>query len=44
LPATDPPHPALASPSPATSSGSAERQTRPKRAQRTAKARAAKKE
>jgi hypothetical protein len=34
LPATDPPHPALASPSPATSSGSAERQTRPKRARR----------
>ena len=43
LPATDPAHPALASPSPATSSGSAERQTRPKRARRTAKARAAKK-
>ena len=37
------PQQALASPSPATSSGSAERQTRPKRARGTAKGRAAKK-
>ena len=43
LPAIDPPQQALASPSPATSSGSAERQTRPKRARGTAKGRAAKK-
>ena len=41
--ATHPPHPALASPGPATSSGSAERQTRLKRPRRTAKARAPKK-
>ena len=39
LPATDPPQQALASPSSATSSGSAERQSRPKRARRTAKPR-----
>ena len=41
--AIDPPHPALASPSPATSSGSAERETRLTRPRRTAKARAPKK-
>ena len=35
LPATDPPHPALAPPNPAAASGSAERETRPKRARRT---------
>jgi hypothetical protein len=35
LPAADPPQQALASPSSATSSGSAERQSRPKRARRT---------
>jgi hypothetical protein len=43
LPAIGPPQQALASPSPATSSGSAERQTQPKRARGTAKARAANK-
>ena len=43
LPAIDPPQQALASPSSATSSGSAERRTRPKHARRTAKGRAAKK-
>lgn len=43
LPATDPPQQALASPSSATSSGSAERQSRPKRARRTAKPRDVKK-
>jgi hypothetical protein len=43
LPATDPPHLALASPNPATSSGSAERQTGLKRARRKAKGRAEKK-
>jgi hypothetical protein len=42
LPTTDPPQQALASPSSATSSGSAERQSRPKRARRTAKPRAVK--
>ena len=41
--ATHPPHPALASPGPATSSGSAERETRAKRTRRAAKGRAAKK-
>ena len=43
LPAIDPPQQALASPNPATSSGSAERQTRPKRVRRTAKEGAVKK-
>ena len=43
LPAIGPPQQALASPSPATSSGSAERQTQPKRARGTAKGRAANK-
>ena len=43
LPTIDPPQQALASPSPATSSGSAERQIRPKRARGTAKEGAAKK-
>jgi hypothetical protein len=43
LPATDPPHPALAPPNPVADSGSAERETRPKRARRTTKGRAAKK-
>ena len=43
LPAIDPPQQALASPSPANSCASAERQTRPKRARGTAKGRAAKK-
>jgi hypothetical protein len=43
LPAIDPPQQALASPSPAASFGSAERQTRPKRGRGTAKGRAAKK-
>ena len=43
LPATDPPHPALAPPNPAAAAGSAERETRPKRARRTTKGRAAKK-
>ena len=36
-PATDPPHPVSALPSPGAQSGSAERPTRPKRARRTAK-------
>jgi hypothetical protein len=43
LPAGDPSQQALASPSSATSVGSAERQSRPKRARRTAKPRAGKK-
>ena len=43
LPAIDPSQPALPSPSPATSSDSAERQTRPKRARRPAKERVEKK-
>jgi hypothetical protein len=43
FPATDPPQQALASPSSATSSGSAESQSRPKRARRTAKPRKVKK-
>jgi hypothetical protein len=43
LPATDPPQQALASPDSATSSSSAKRQTRPKRARRAAKPRTAKK-
>jgi hypothetical protein len=43
LPAIDPPQQALVSSSPANSSASAERQTRPKRARGTAKGRAAKK-
>ena len=42
-PATDPPHPVSALPSPEAQSGSAERQSRPKRARQTAKGGTAKK-